>query len=92
VIHAPPGSSSSALSFKLFLARRTSYEVPHNVVVSSLLLFCTSSIQIFSAPFCKISSVKVHLLMPEIKFHTHKKLRYCIKLYRCPQKMYSLFK
>jgi hypothetical protein len=67
MLHALPISFSFTLSFYLYLARSTTYEVLHYVVFISLPSPHLSSIQIFSSA----PSVCVPPLMLEIKFRNH---------------------
>jgi hypothetical protein len=73
VLYALPISSSLTSSL-LYLAKITSYEVPHYAVFSNLLSLHLSSVQIFSSATCsQTPSVYVPLLLSETKFHIHTK-------------------
>jgi hypothetical protein len=56
----------------IILGREYSFEAPHYAVLSNLLSFYPSSIQIFSTPSSRTASVYVPSLMSETTFHTYK--------------------
>jgi hypothetical protein len=71
VLHALPITSSS-ISFKSYLAKSTSYEIPCYALFSALLLLHPSWVQIFpSAPCSQTTLVYVPPLMSQTKFLTN---------------------
>jgi hypothetical protein len=74
VLHSLP-ILSLLTSLQSHLAKSTTYESPHYAVFSSLLLFNSSSVQIFSSAYdSETPSVYVLPLISETKIHTHTKL------------------